>query len=378
MTGREIRVLIVDSTPVGREELNRALSDERDVAVVGDTPSSKAALDRIDQLFPQIVVLSSSADGLPMAEFTRKALAAVPTLGVLVLIDHNGDVTEEVMAALEGGAFDFVEKPSFQRGDRGFQALRRQLLAKIRLFSAAHFSRMARISTGGSGNTPVEPSASVASNRLRKRGKGADSRDGGPGKKRDVELILVGVSTGGPEALARFIPALPRAALPPVIVAIHMPHQFTASLASHLDAASPLPVREVTDGAALRPGAVYICPGGRHLLLKRNREGQLLARIEDSAPVLGCHPSIDRLFQSAASVCTGQIVAVVLTGMGVDGTRGLGDLKQQGAYVLVQDEESSLIWGMPSSAIRAGLVDEIVPIDRMARRLLRQIERGHA
>jgi len=179
----------------------------------------------------------------------------------------------------------------------------------------------------------------------------------------------MGVSTGGPEVLAEIIPEFPAWFPLPIVIVLHMPKHFTGRMAEALDRKSELAVSEAAEGDVLQPGHVYLAPGGLHLVLDRDTRQRIALRTVDDPPENGCKPSVDVLFRSAARVLGHRVLAVVLTGMGEDGTRGLGELKKHKVRVLVQDEATSVVWGMPGSAVRAGYADEVLPLGRIAPRI---------
>ncbi len=188
----------------------------------------------------------------------------------------------------------------------------------------------------------------------------------------------MGVSTGGPNALQTLVPRLP-ADLPfPILCVQHMPPLFTASLAERLDRASPLKVVEGAEGMRPENGVMYIAPGGRHMVLSRGADGRPCLRLTDAAPVNSCRPSVDVLFRSVADAAGGDVVTLVLTGMGADGADGATTLRAKGAWSIVQDEASSVVWGMPGAVVQAGQADEILPLERIAERVAEIARRGRA
>lgn len=360
---RQIRVLLIDESVVRRDLLRASLSDERDLELVGAAPNSRTGLARAEQFRPDVVVLSTTIGDQPTDGLARELLQALPDSGVLLLGERSASAVEadRIVRTLEAGAFDLVFR--FDGPDRDpahAAALTRGLLPKIRAFSAARYSRMARRLSGAGPSVGAEadPGAAARVASRLKHPRGA------------VQVVTLGVSTGGPEALSRLIPELPGSFPVPLVVVIHMPSPFSGALAAALDRDATLSVREAQEGQALGPG-VYLAPGGRHLGLARSVSGALIARLSDEAPENGCKPAADVLFRSAAAACPGGVVAVIMTGMGTDGAKGLAAVKHEGGgYVLAQDEGSSIVWGMPGSAVRAGVVDEVLPLDRIAERLL--------
>jgi two-component system chemotaxis response regulator CheB len=185
-------------------------------------------------------------------------------------------------------------------------------------------------------------------------------------------VLVIGSSTGGPEALARVLPQLPATLPVPVLLTQHMPPVFTTQFAQRLDRLSPLRVVEAADGAPLLPGTVHLAPGDRHLLVRSTPRGPVTALTEDP-PENFCRPAVDPLFRSAAAAFPGAVLAVVLTGMGSDGRAGAGEVRAAGGTVLVQDQASSVVWGMPGAVSQAGYADEVLPLDRVPDAILRAL-----
>jgi two-component system chemotaxis response regulator CheB len=192
-----------------------------------------------------------------------------------------------------------------------------------------------------------------------------------PPPRTGIQAILIGVSTGGPKALLQMLPALCGRVRLPILVVQHMPPQFTASLAESLGRICSHRVEEAVDGMPVEPGHCYIAPGGRHMVVRRTNRIEI--GVNDQPPEGGVRPAADILFRSAAPIFGAGCIALVLTGMGSDGTRGLGPLKRMGATVLCQDEATSVVWGMPGSAVAAGLVDQVVPLDGLPEAVARLI-----
>jgi two-component system chemotaxis response regulator CheB len=259
--------------------------------------------------------------------------------------------------ALARGADDYVTKASHAGSlDVSLHNLKDQLLPKIHQF----FKRPA----GGPVAVAARPAGAAKPPAL------ARAAEGRP------EVVLIGISTGGPAALARLIPQLPDGFPLPVLIVQHMPPLFTRLLAERLDALTKLTVREGAQGDPVEPGRVYVAPGDHHMRVARCSKGIFLT-LDQSEPLNSCRPAADALFMSAAEVYGGKALVAVLTGMGEDGLRGARLLKAQGSGVIVQDEASSVVWGMPGAIATAGLADETVPLDRMAEAMTRRCTRTH-
>ncbi len=363
---KRIRILIIDESVIWRDILGKALSDTPDVELLGAAPNGRTGLSRLEQMEVDLLVLSVGIDDPDAPEVARLSLGCNPNTGILLTTHDRAEEAETVIRTLAAGAFDFVVKPERESADEVEQVLRRRLLPKIRVFSASLYSRLAR-SLSGSGKEVRERRPSAADSEIRALNTlGADR---GSKTGRSFGALLIGASTGGPEALNRVIPSLPADFPLPTVAVVHMPEPFTASLAKNLNGRSALLVSEAVDGEQLQPGRVYLAPGGRHLLLESATRNRLLVRTNQDPPVNGIRPSVDVLFRSAARASPNALLALIMTGMGDDGVQGLKALKQAGGHVLAQDQASSVVWGMPGSAVRAGVVDEVLALDRIARRL---------
>ncbi len=369
-----IKIFIIDESRMGRESLRSAVSDVEDIEIVGESPSGKAGLTRLLNLETDLIIASASLADISASELTKQALNTIPNLGVIISVETDSDDVDGVVKSLGFGAFDYVTMPGRGKGSHEqISTLRRMLLSKIRSFSTAKYSRMARemSSQSGAGGAPgaiQNNNAAVAAGKLVSKRK-----EGDRGK---YELVVVGVSTGGPEALSKIVPALPASFRVPVVIVLHLPKEFTKSLVDDLNQKSVLTVKEANEGERVAPGKVYLAKGGTHLLVRRDVQKNLIFRVSDEAPRQGCKPSADVLFESAAKACPDAVIAVMLTGMGTDGVEGLRELKKVGAKVIAQDETSSVVWGMPGSAVRANLVDHVRPLGSIVRRLSSLLE-GH-
>lgn len=366
----KIRVVVVDEDVVWRDRLREALEAISDIEVAGAAPTGKIGLDKLGFTSADVVLLSSRVTGPCSEEFVREALHKHPQLGIVVttLVDDRTGA-ENAVHAIEKGAFDFVVKPAGVDQKR-MSSFREMLLARIRGFSIRRYSRLARGLTGG--GSPRQTAVAVQSGRAESSGgvaaaEVATTATPPPGTR--PEAVLIGASTGGPEALSLLIPSLPAGLSVPVLVVLHMPRVFTKPMAASLDRKSPLNVHEAVDGEEAVAGTVYLAPGGAHLRVESGTRRRAILRVVNGESVNGCKPSVDVLFESAAPVFRSRALAVVLTGMGSDGTKGLAELRKWNTPAVVQDRQSSVVWGMPGSAVRAGLVDEELGIEQIAQRI---------
>lgn len=354
------RVLIVDDSRIFRAALQAALAAQDSIEVVGSVFSGQKALEFIQANPPDVVTLDVEMPGLDGLE-TLKAIQRFNAqrepgteVGVIMVSAHTRRGAEVTMRALQNGAFDFVSKPTGAPPAENLHTLQQQLSAKIQLFMAGR-SRKAAIASSRRAPpaTRLVPNAAALSpQRL------------AWARQHPARALVVAASTGGPKALESLLPDLRRHTGLPILIVQHMPAGFTHSLAESLSRQSSGTV-EAQGEEQVVPGGIYIAPGGKHLLLRQVR-GQLLTAINEQPPENGCRPSADVLFRSAAAALPGQLVAIVLTGMGRDGTAGLGAVKRAGGYVIAQDEASSVVWGMPGSAVEAGLADDVLPLGEIA------------
>jgi two-component system chemotaxis response regulator CheB len=274
---------------------------------------------------------------------------------VIMVSAHTRRGAEVTIQALRDGAFDFVAKPSGPRPEENLRTLGQQLHNKIQLFLGGRSRKVARIHSSLPAVAPPPPRSEAT----------ATGRRPQWSRLRSVRAVVIAASTGGPKALETLVPELQSRIELPLLIVQHMPPRFTQSFAESLNRLSPGTVVEAQDGEPVRARSAYVAPGGKHLLL-RQEQGRLLTAVNDQPPENGCRPSADVLFRAAAATLQGNVVAIVLTGMGRDGTAGVGSLKRGGGYVIAQDEATSVVWGMPGSVAEAGLADEVLPLGEIA------------
>lgn len=346
-----IRVLVVDDSVIVRRTLTLVLGDDPEIDVVGAAVDGRVALDSLTQITPDIIVLDIEMprmNGFEVLQVLRKERPTLPVVMFSSLTERGAAATLE---ALMLGANDYVLKPAGMRSfDVARQCIRDELIPRIKQLVRATRSR------------------GVSSDRIG----GAAQRPARTARAASVEIVVIGVSTGGPAALARLLPTVVPQCPVPVVIVQHMPPMFTRLLAERLSAAEHLPVHEAVDQQVLRGGEVWIAPGGYHTTLARSA-GKLQVRLTDDPPENSCRPAADVLFRSAADVCGARTLAVVLTGMGRDGLRGCEQIVRTGGQVLAQDEASSVVWGMPGQVVQAGLADEVVALDRLGAAILRRV-----
>jgi len=352
------RILIVDDSRIFRAALEDALGRQDDIVVAGSVFSGTKALEFLREHPPDIVTLDVEMPGLngldtlqAIQQFNRSRPADAE-VGVLMLSSFTKRGAEVTVQALQAGAFDVVTKPSSTSAEASRAALRSELLPKIRAFLARR-----QRAAGKSIDWNLVPRS--AHQRAESLPPASHARS--------VRAVLIGASTGGPQALMTLLPDLAQRITAPILVVQHMPAGFTQSLAESLARRCPCPVVEAEDGQAIVPRTIYIAPGGKHLVLRSSPRGELMAGLNEQPPESGCRPSASVLFRSAAAILGRESVAIIMTGMGNDGTAGLAPLKRAGGYIVAQDEESSVVWGMPGSAVEAGLTDMVVPLGDIAK-----------
>lgn len=355
-----LRVLVADDSAVFRRAITDALATIPDVTVIGTAPNGKIALQKVIELQPDLLTLDiemPELDGIGVLEGMRSSSIDTSVIVVSAVTQRGGRLT---MQALEKGAFDFVTKPQGMSASESIAIITKDLTPRIR--ALAHRRQIRAILRPGSipPSHKGKPSASVS--------KPLNTAVNRTGTQRP-EFVLIGVSTGGPAALARILPMIPSSLGVPILIVQHMPPFFTQSLAESLASRCSLTVIESGDNQVLLPNHVYIAPGGRQMKLVQMPDRQIRTQLTDDPPENNCKPSVDYLFRSASLCIPGRAMAVILTGMGNDGTNGLRLLRRHGCYVIAQDEATSVVFGMPKAAIEANLVDIILPVDTIAARV---------
>jgi two-component system chemotaxis response regulator CheB len=361
-----IRVLVVDDTVVFRRIVSDALSGSPGVEVVGTAANGKLALSRLAALQPDLITLDIEMPEMNGIEVLQAMASAGLTAGVIVLSSLTVRGGEMTVRALELGAFDFLTKPEGASPAENMAMLRDRLVPMIRAFERRREIRTI-LHGGGAPSRPAPARPAIAIERpVRKV-----SRVSSP------PLVLIGVSTGGPAALASLLPALPVDLGAPVFIVQHMPPMFTQPLAVSLDKKTAIRVKEARDGEIALSNWAYLAPGGRQMKLTPGQRGEIVMRITDDPPENNCKPAVDYLFRSAALHFPGRSIAAILTGMGNDGTAGLRMLKRGGCFAIAQDEASCVVFGMPKEAIAAGVVDTVAPLDRIASVIVRSLREGN-
>lgn len=356
---RRAKILVVDDSIVARRIVGDIIARDPSLELVGLAANGVAAVEQVQRLSPDLVVLDiemPEMDGLAaLAEIRRTH----PRLPVVMFSSLTRDGAAATFEALALGASDYVAKPDAAGGREAAVArVEAELLPKIKALCARAI---------GFSPPPPPPSRPIAV---------PDSARGSSWSSRPGDVVAIGASTGGPNALAAIAGSLGAYPLP-IVVAQHMPPMFTRMLAERLSAKPGVRAVEATDAAPLEPGTLFIAPGDHHLEVQRE-QGVARLRVHRDAPENFCRPSVDVLFRSVAAAYGRTAFAVVLTGMGRDGLRGAEAIRAAGGTVVVQDEQSSVVWGMPGAVARAGLAHAVVPLDQIASVLPRPAASGDA
>ena len=351
------RVLIVDDAVVVRKVLSDALSHDPDLEVVGTAANGRLALAKIHLLRPDVILLDiemPEMNGLETIPEIRKILPLVPIIMFSTLTETGAEAT---LDALSLGATDYVTKPSNTDMGATSGGITAELIPKIRSLCRISSSSQTLLAGASKPLQKIPPAQFRIRSTFQRITRPA--------------IIAIGVSTGGPEALAKLLPTLPAGFPLPVVVAQHMPPIFTALLAKRLSEKCSVPVRECEPGKLLEPGCIWIAPGDFHMVV-REEGGLIRLRTHQGPRENFCRPSVDVLFRSVAEVFGARSLGIILTGMGQDGLKGCEALSKQNAPIIVQDEATSVVWGMPGFVARAGLAEEILPLDQIGPEMIRR------
>lgn len=351
---RKIRVLVVDDSVVIRQIVSRVLSEDPAIEIAATAQHGRFALAKIPRVHPDVVTLDlemPEMDGLQTLAAIRKEYKDLPVIMLSAFTERGAQAT---LDALFLGATDYVAKPmKLGSAEAALERLRSELIPKIKTFSGR-----AAVDTVP---TPSRPIPVFPSPNLR-----------APARLSRVDVVAIGGSTGGPNALADILTDLPAAFQVPVVVVQHMPQMFTKILAERMATRCQIRVDEGSAGGALTPGHAWIAPGGHHMTVERNGNS-IHVGLNQGPPENSVRPSVDVLFRAVASVYGPRCLGVVLTGMGSDGLDGCRRIKDAGGQVLVQDEASSVVWGMPGFVAKAGLADMVLPLSELSAEIQRRV-----
>jgi two-component system chemotaxis response regulator CheB len=364
--------MVADDSAVVRGLVTRWL-EEAGCEVVATAANGRLAIEALDRAHPDIVLLDIEMPEIDGTQALPRLLAKRPGLQVVMMSTLTQRNAEISLRCLALGAIDYLPKPEGNRGVTTTAAFREDLIQKIRMLGQARGAPLRRAAPERPGlperaGAPAQPAPRPAPAPLRVR-----SARGAP------RVLLIGASTGGPRAVGEVLEGIGAPTLKrlPVLIVQHMPPVFTGVFADHLGTRIGLPAAEGKHGEALRPGTIYVAPGGRHMGLGGSGH-DVTIRLDDGPPVNFCRPAVDVLFRDAAQVFGAATLSVVLTGMGSDGTHGAKALVEAGGAMLVQDEASSTVWGMPGSIAKAGYAHEILALPAIGPALRAQISGGAA
>lgn len=359
----KIKILVVDDSVVGRRLLSNLLDGDPDLEVVGTAPNRKIALAKISQVSPDLIVLDAEMpeiSSLEMLAAIREQSKNIPVIMFGAIAELGASAT---LDALSLGGTDYVTVPhKINRNEVAIQQLREQLITKIKKLAKGGFTpNLGFLKISETTDKPAENQPNSIS-----------FHSGFNNIKSQVEIVAFGVSTGGPNALETVLEKLPADFRVPIVIVQHMPPVFTTRLAARLDQKCQIRVQEAATGAILEPGVAWIAPGDYHMVLEK-RGFAVQIRTNQEPLENSCRPAVDVLFRSTAKIYRAGVLAVMLTGMGQDGLVGCQNIREAGGRVIVQDEATSVVWGMPGSVANAGLADRVIPLDKIAGEIIDRV-----
>jgi two-component system chemotaxis response regulator CheB len=342
-----IRVLIVDDSVVIRSLVAKALEQDPAFQVVGIAPNGVIALAKIPLLSPDVLTLDIEMPEMGGLETLHRVKSGFPHIRVVLFSPLSQRGAEQTFDALGLGADDYVTRAApVGSHETSLQRMRHELAPKIKQFFPERVDAPAPKPDLGALPTTPTP------------------------RKRSVDIIAIAVSTGGPNALAEILPEFPAGLRCPIVITQHNPTMFTRLLAERLSSRSQLLIEEARDGMAIEAGKAFVAPGDYHLAL-RSEGGRVVAKLNQDPPENSCRPAADVMFRSVSQIYGPRALAVILTGMGKDGLRGIEQMKQAGSPVIAQDRASSVVWSMPGYVVASGLADAVVPIDRVVSEVMK-------
>jgi len=369
MANSKLRILVVDDTVVYRTILGNVVAELPNVELAGVAQNGKIAMSKIISLKPDLLLLDIEMPEMNGLEVLAAMRSQAPQVGAIVVSMLTNEGREMTIKALELGAFDFICKPQYNDINKNRKAIKNTLDPIIKSF--ARVREIKSILKQGSfvSNNAI---SNKKQQNLAETFHRNDSMNVFPDKK--SEIVAIGISTGGPKALTQMMPEIPDNLGVPILIVQHMPPFFTKALASSLDSMCSIKVKEAQDGEIIQANTALIAPGGKQMKIVSSIDSKHhMIKIVDDPPENSCKPSADYLFRSIANHCAGRATGVIMTGMGSDGVNGLQLMKQNGAFIIAQDEKTSVIYGMPKKAIEAGIVDVVAPLDKMAEEICRSV-----
>jgi len=368
---RPIRVLVVDDSVVIRRLVTQALSEDDSFEVVGIAANGVIALQKIPQVEPDVLTLDIEMPEMDGLETLRRVKDEFPKIKVVMFSTLTERGGRHTLEALSLGADDYVTKAANVGSlDTSLARLRGELSPKIKQFFAGPSPRLrlepAPPAKAAQGDSPIPGPRGVTT---------PAERPPRQPKVRQVDVVAIGVSTGGPNALAEMLPKIPATVPCPIVITQHMPPMFTRLLAERLSKNSQIEVREAEEGDVLRPGLALLAPGGKHLRLRR-RGHDVVARLDEGPQENSCRPAVDVMFRSVKEIYGAQALAVVMTGMGKDGLAATEPMFLAGSPVIAQDRPTSVVWGMPGYIVESGLADVVAPLGEIADEIMQVVTGG--
>jgi len=371
----EIRVMVVDDATVVRSLLSRWIDEAPGLKLVAALRNGREAIERLDHARPDVVVLDVEMPELDGISTLPKLLERRRDLSVIMASALTRDHAEVTLKALSLGAADYIPKPAAEGGVMTSVTFQRELIEKIRALGVRRRKHLLPLYPRRAVNPALRRLGGSVQRTVKWRTAPVEAEQS-PFKLRPFSpmpprILLIGASTGGPQALTRLVARLDAVTeSAPILITQHMPATFTTILAEHLTRAGAKPVHEAVDGEPVLAGQIYLAPGGRHMTVAR-RDGTAVIVLDDGAPVHYCKPAVDPLFVSASEVWGSWNLALILTGMGTDGTTGAAEIVKAGGSVIAQDETTSVVWGMPGSAVSAGACSAVLPLEQIAPKISR-------
>lgn len=347
MAPETIRVLVVDDSAYMRKAIREMLDQDPHIQVIGTAFDGQDALEKVTELKPDVVTVDLYMPELGGVGFVQAQMNRQPL--PIVLCSSADENAKDVIAAMEAGAVEFVQKPTAQALDRVL-TMKEDLIRAVTAAGSVAQKNLKQI-------TPTLPGALV------------HSFD----HKGSINAVLLGVSTGGPRALRYILPGFPADFPVPIAVVLHMPVGYTQPLAQKLDEICAMEVLESCEGLEMQPGRIILAQAGLHTRLLRRTDGLVVTTLSDEPKNLLYCPSVDELFRSGVNAYGSRVLGVVLTGMGNDGTLGSAWIKSGGGQVFVEDESTSVVYGMPRSVVEAGLADQVIPLDQVAEKIMEAV-----
>ena len=354
----KIRLLIIDDSALIRQMLTHIFNTSDDIEVVGTAVDPIAAREKIKRLNPDVLTLDIEMPRMDGLTFLRNLmrLRPMPVVMISTLTEKGAAVTLDALAL---GAVDFVAKPKVDVSN-SLNDYAEEIIAKVKMAAKAHVRALETKSVARKEvlSAPEKHTADaiIQASPAKKHFKTTD------------KIIALGSSTGGTEAIKSVVTALPKTT-PAIVITQHLPSAFSASFTKHVNEATEMQVCIAQNGQKILPGNIYIAPGDKHLLIKRDG-ARYVCQLNDGPPVNRHKPSVDVMFRSVAQNVGSNAVGVMLTGMGADGAKAMKEMKEAGSVNIVQDEASSIVWGMPGEAFKLGAADYVVPLDKVAAKIL--------